>query len=97
MTYLIPQSKIDEAAFECKVHCSNESLDILGVSDYAFNSGVQFALNEIQPVICEFAEWLVSERVRFYEKSNKWDHPTETEFKTTQQLLEQFIEERNKE
>lgn len=97
MTHLIPQSKIDEAA---KYHAEliRPACFMSGneIRIDSFNSGVQFTLNEIQPLICEFAEWLVSERVRFYKKSNKWDHPTETELKTTQQLIEQFIEERIK-
>lgn len=92
MKQLIPQSKIDEAANEFSKNIRENSLSgsNVGKQQYqvgrkiGFSAGVQFTLNEIEPLMIEFAEFIISStRIM--------------NLKTTQQLLEEFINSKNKE
>lgn len=92
---LIPQSRIDEAR-----HKANNR--ILPKSAYEFDcgwdAGFQFALNEIQPLICEFAEFAYKNYDYIERISNKreWMWKKNNDCFTTQQLLEEFIDFKNK-
>ena len=103
MKQLIPQSKIDEASKENasdKWGVLYNDLHPDAVNDLTngeisiqdFNSGVQFALTEIKPIMIEFAEWLLaydrnSEGMWFSPFSSSSNNPKFT----TKQLLEQFL------
>ena len=98
MKQLIPQSKIDEAAREA----STINKDNYPAWEILFKQGVQFALNEIQPLVVEFAEWVYKgdhpyshDAFCIRENRNKW-HDDDGNFITTQQLLEEFINSKNK-
>lgn len=107
MKQLIPQSKIDDAANEFSKDIRENSLSgsNVGKQQYqvgrkiGFNAGVQFALNEIQPFVCEFAEWTANNKYKFRwiesAKEKRWINGTVSSL-TTQQLLEEFIEFKNK-
>lgn len=106
MKQIIPQSKIDESA---KKHSNgywgeNYITECKNYNEAGFNAGVEFTLNEIQPLMVEFAEWI---------SKNNWNSDFADEygygfsryvgedklltFKTTQQLFEEFINYKNKE
>ena len=95
MKQLIPQSKIDEAAKQLSLDTFGDDDNFSGdISTFTngFNSGVQFALKEIKPIMIEFAEWLLS-----YDRNSEgmWFSPFSSlsnnpKF-TTEQLLEQFL------
>lgn len=93
MKQLIPQSKIDEAAIKHSNEYWGENYNEAG-----FNAGVQFALNEIQPFVCEFAEFAYKNYDYIERISNKreWMWKKNNDCFTTQQLLEEFINYKNK-
>ena len=80
MEQLIPRSRIDEAA---RIFVKNE----IASKVETFSAGVQFALNEIQPLMVEFANFCIGK---------DWKQNGYVYGKTTQQLLEEFIKERKK-
>lgn len=85
MKQLIPQSRIDEAATKFE----EEAAATVGE---AFIVGAQFALKEIQSLMVEFEEFCSSiERNRL--TGLYWFNLKHI---TTQQLLEKFIEFKNK-
>ena len=84
MIQLIPQQKIDEAAKEYALIKNNEHEVTFLLSKSDFKSGVKFALKEIEPLMVEFTEFIISStRIM--------------NLKTTKQLLEEFINSKNKE
>lgn len=94
---MIPQNKIDEAA---NLFAEQRRLDSRGYPPKVwFKAGVQFALNEIEPLICEFIEEVVGDGwiLRADGWQNVMDYKiSEFERRTTQQLLEEFIKSKNK-
>ena len=94
MKQLIPQSRIDEAASEYlyqeagKTRYSGPT-----ITKRIFNDAVQFTLNEIQPLIVEFAEFAYKNYDYIERISNKreWMWKKNNDCFTTQQLLEEFI------
>jgi hypothetical protein len=88
MKQLIPQLKIDEAA----INATENRFDLKGLIAYGdiyeqgFRCGVQFTLNEIQPLMVEFANYVLREL---------WNHTNISESKSTQELLEEFIKSKN--
>ena len=89
MKQLIPQSKIDEAAKKYALLKNNEHEITFMLSKSDFKSGVQFALNKIQPLMVEFAEWVAKRyTLSLY---NEWCSLGMPTINTTQQLLEEFI------
>ena len=106
MLQLIPKQKIEEAA---RSHCNiKQDLIIDEEERYykdfkkydGFNAGVDFTLKEVEPFTCEFAEWIeLSDYKRCLRRDIfRWYNPQNDLIPsvTTQQLLQQFIEERNK-
>ena len=100
MKQLIPQLKIDKAAREHALIKNDEHEITFMLSKSDFKSGVQFALNEIQPLICEFTEWcaenycsVVNEKFKYWLKGY---YQNKDNSYTTQQLLEEFINSKNK-
>ena len=89
---LIPQNKIDEAARE-HYRMGQLGLEKAADTEHAFHKGVQFALNEIQPLMIEFKDWCdINERdLRLENISNMNSSAI-----TTEQLLEEFIKRNNK-
>lgn len=95
MKQLIPKSKIYEAAKQLSLDTFGDDDNFSGdISTFTngFNSGVQFALKEITPIMIEFAEWLLaydrnSEGMWFSPFSSSSNNPKFT----TEQLLEQFL------
>ena len=85
MKQLISQSKIDEAAKEYLYkEAGMERYSEPMITKRIFKCGVQFALKEIEPLMVEFAEFIISStRIM--------------NLKTTKQLLEEFINSKNKE
>ena len=102
MKQLIPQLKIDEAA----TNATENRFDLKGLIAYGdiyeqgFRCGVQFALNEIQPLVCEFSEWCTNNYLHkgtAPDGKEMWiDRDYYIDHKTTQQLLEEFINSKNK-
>lgn len=88
MKQLIPQSKIDEASDHETPNRSDEveSAYYRGY-DEGFEKAIQFALNEIQPLMVEFANFCIGK---------DWKQNGYVYGKTTQQLLEEFINSKNK-
>lgn len=87
---MIPQSKIDEAA---NLFAEQRRLDSRGYPPKVwFKAGVQFALNEIQPLMVEFVDFCSS-----IEK-NRLTGLYWFNFKhiTTEQLIAEFIKSKNK-
>lgn len=105
---MIPQNKIDEAAKLYSLNADtdrlqeiddNETYDFTEYVDSAVKFGVQLALNEIQPLICEFIEEVIGDGwiLRADGWQNVMDNKVpELERRTTQQLLEEFIKSKNK-
>ena len=84
MKQLIPQSKIDKAADAFAEH---RRLYSRGYPPKMwFNAGVQFALNEIQPLMVELADF-----TRSLNKTTNGAWIYDCKFFTTEQLLEQFL------
>lgn len=99
MTQLIPQQKIDEAASDyADVNYDEDYRNFYDVCETAFNAGVQFALKEIEPLICEFAEWAYKNYDYIERIGNKseWIWKKNNDCFTTKQLLEEFINSKNK-
>ena len=113
MKQLMPQSKIDEAAS----NATENRFDLKGLIAYGdiyeqgFRTGVRFTLNEVQPLMVEFAEWIRNsnrvpdsrelqtriEKGWTIETTNEHGEDMWLDFKTTQQLFEEFINYKNKE
>lgn len=96
---MIPQNKINEAAREYALIKNNEHEIAFMLSKSDFKAGVQFALNEIQPLMVEFAEEIIGDGwiLRADGWQNVMDYKVpELERRTTQQLLEEFIKSKNK-
>lgn len=88
---MITQSKIDEASSDyTEEHYGKRQVDIY--IHESFEAGVQFALNEIEPLMVEFADFCSS-----IEK-NRLTGLYWFNFKhiTTEQLLAEFIKSKNK-
>jgi hypothetical protein len=88
MTQLIQQQKINEAAsgyFDEK-------------EQKIFKFGVQFAVNEIQPLIVDFAEWTYKnyDYIERIGNRSEWMWKKNNEYFTTKQLLEEFINSKSK-
>lgn len=101
MKQLIPQSKIDvsakETCFAIYGDDDNFAGDISTFTD-GFNIGVQFAVKEIEPLMLEFAVWCVMNYLhKGFSSDGKeiWvDIYSYNNYKTTQQLLEEFINDK---
>lgn len=95
MTQLISQQKIDEAAEHYAIHkFDNPDIDL---SD-GVKFGVQFTLKEIEPLICEAIEWAYKNYDYIERIGNKseWIWKKNNDCFTTKQLLEEFINSKNK-
>lgn len=86
MKQLIPQSKIDKALD--KAYSSTKENAYFGSG---FNQGVQFALNEIQPLMVEFTRFCSTYIHNFLKQKKNF-----SEYKSIEQLLEEFINYKNK-
>ena len=89
MKQLIPQSKINEDAKQLSLDTFGDDDNFSGyISTFTngFNSGVQFALKEIKPIIIEFADF-----TRSLNKTTNGEWIYDCKFFTTEQLLEQFL------
>lgn len=102
MKQLIPQSRIDEAAKDHsnKYWGENYITECKNYNEAGFNAGVQFTLNEIQPLIVEFAEWFFVETDKFTRPNLysvvEWSSLDNAKLYTAEQLLEEFINYKNK-
>ena len=99
MNQLIPQSKIDEAV---EIYSKIDTAYIIQANRrIGFNAGIQFALNEIQLLMVEFAEWFFVETDKFTRPNLysvvEWSSLDKTRLYTPEQLLEEFINYKNKE
>lgn len=84
MLQLIPKQKIEEAT---KQFAEKRRFNSRGYPPTTwFESGVDFALKEVEPLIVELIQWTIAFGA----------HETFENKKTSKQLLQQFIEERNK-
>lgn len=93
MKQLIPQSKIDEAAKLHIYECIEKSE--YDRSELSFNAGVQFALNKIEPLMVEMLEWTRKNLDGNWDE-NAWLNKRNGSELTSQQLLEEFINSKNK-
>lgn len=82
---LIQEELIEETALKFSHYAAEQ---------YGFKEGVLFAEEQLQPFIVEFAEWIDM----YYQRSlnGKWRGIDVPVCDTTQQLLEEFIEFKNK-
>ena len=96
MTQLISEQKIEEAAMKFDDSISWEGKQVRN----GFNAGVDFALKEIEPLMIEFAKFVITNGFR-YDLGE--DEPKDMGFFkefpfqgiTDLQLLEKFIKKRN--
>ena len=99
MKQLIPQDRIDEDFSEYLYkEAGMERYSEPMITKRIFNASVQFTLNEIQPFVCEFAEFAYKNYDYIERISNKreWMWKKNNDCFTTQQLLEEFIDFKNK-
>ena len=96
MKQLIPQNRIDEAVSEYLYEeAGNTRYSEPTITKRIFNDAVQFTLNEIQPLIVEFAEWFFVETDKFTRPNLysvvEWSSLDNAKLYTAEQLLEEFI------
>ena len=101
MKQLIPQDRIDEDFSEYLYkEAGMERYSEPMITKRIFNAGVQFALNEIQPLMVEFAEWFFVETDKFTRPNLysvvEWSSLDNAKLYTAEQLLEEFINSKNK-
>lgn len=104
---LLSEKEIEEAAKdlrkkECSEICDNYTNGLSVGIEFGFEKGALFTQQKLTPLFVEAIEWAVNgdhcwsnDAFCIGENRNKW-HDDDGTFITTEQLLEQFIEQRNK-